>query len=151
VAGADVEGEWVSRVTDALHRAGYQRGGARAAVIGLLDKQGCALSAIEIEAQLAKRGGRRVSRATVYRVLEELEALGLITRLELGKNLSRFEPNRPDGHHHHMICDSCGTVFPFEDAGLERSIARLTRQVEFEVAAHDVVLRGACVDCAQAA
>ena len=58
-----------------------------------------------------------------------------------------FEAAREEGHHHHMVCDDCGRVIPFEDAELERSITRLARRVTFAVAEHDVVLHGACADC----
>lgn len=139
---------WATQAADTLHEAGYRRGGARAAVIDLLDAQGCALSAAEIETQLNERGARTVARASVYRILEELESLGLVLRLDLGGSLARFEPVRSGGHHHHMICDDCGDVFPFEDSGLERSIERVSRTVAFKVATHDVVLHGRCGDCA---
>jgi Fur family ferric uptake transcriptional regulator len=141
--------DWATQAADRLSDAGYRRGGARAAVIGLLDDQGCALSAVEIEARLAGGGERKVARASVYRILEELEGLGLVTRLDLGGSLARFEPVRSGGHHHHMICDDCGDVFPFEDPGLERSIERVSRNVAFTVATHDVVLHGRCGDCAR--
>ncbi len=139
--------DWAGHAAEALGRAGYRRGGARAAVVELLDQQGCALSAFEIEAALADRGSRPVARASVYRILEELEALHLITRLELGQGLARFEPARPGAHHHHMICNRCGDVLAFSDLGLERSIERLNRTIDFAVSEHDVVLRGVCKDC----
>jgi Fur family ferric uptake transcriptional regulator len=140
---------WAAAATEALAGAGYRRGGARAAVIGLLDEQRCALSAAEIEDALrhptASRRG--VARASVYRILEELEALRLVTRVEVGQGLARFEAAREEGHHHHMVCDDCGRVIPFEDPELERSITRLARRVTFAVAEHDVVLHGACAEC----
>jgi Fur family ferric uptake transcriptional regulator len=138
---------WASTATDALAQAGYRRGGARAALIGLLDEQHCALSAAEIEAAMRARGGRGVARASIYRILEELEALRMITRVEVGQGLARFEAAREEGHHHHMVCDACGTVIPFEDAELEKTIHRLAERVTFEVAEHDVVLHGSCADC----
>ena len=52
---------------------------------------------------------------------------------------------RPGGHHHHhLVCDDCGNVLPFEDSGLERSIDRLSRRLDFAVAEHEVVLHGSC-------
>jgi len=138
---------WAVRAAEALAAAGYRRGGARAALIALLDEQHCALSVAEIDALMRERDGRAAARASIYRVLEELEALHLITRVEVGQGLARFEASRPDGHHHHMVCDACGTVIPFEDADLERAIHRLAERVTFEVAEHDVVLHGACADC----
>jgi Fur family ferric uptake transcriptional regulator len=138
---------WGRRAAGALAEAGYRRGGARAALIALLDEQRCALSAHEIEAALRTRGGRGVARASIYRILEELEALRLVTRVEVGQGLARFEAARQEGHHHHMVCDACGQVIPFEDADLERAIEALARRVTFTVAEHDVVLHGACADC----
>jgi len=150
VAAAD---GWSVRATEALAGAGYRRGGARAALIGLLDAQRCALSAAEIEEALraGAGGGRPVARASIYRILEELEGLKLVTRVEVGQGLARFEAAREEGHHHHMVCDACGIVIPFEDVELERSIQRLAERVTFTVAEHDVVLHGACGECAASA
>ena len=63
------------------------------------------------------------------------------------RTLARFEAHRSEGHHHHMVCDACGQVIPFEDPELERSIQKLADKVTFTVAEHDVVLHGACSDC----
>lgn len=139
---------WAENAIQVLAEAGYRRGGARSAVVELLDGQGCALSAFEIEAALAASEGRSVARASVYRILEELESLRLVSRLDLGQGLARFEPARSDHHHHHLVCTSCGEVFPFTDHGLERSIARVSRDVAFKVDEHDVTLRGFCRECA---
>ena len=139
---------WARRATGVLADAGYRRGGARAALIALLDAQRCALSAAEIEDALrAGDDARPVARASIYRILEELEALKLIARVEVGQGLARFEAAREEGHHHHMVCDACGQVIPFEDPELERSIQKLADKVTFTVAEHDVVLHGACSDC----
>ena len=138
---------WAERAGEALAAAGYRRGGARAALIALLDQQHCALSATEIEHALRDRGGRGVARASIYRILEQLEELRMVTRVEVGQGLARFEAAREEGHHHHMVCDACGQVIPFEDPELERSIQRLAKRVTFEVAEHDVVLHGACAEC----
>jgi Fur family transcriptional regulator, ferric uptake regulator len=116
-------------------------------MLDLLDRQHCALSAIEIERALRDSEQRGVARASVYRILEELEELRLVTRVDVGQGLARFEANRAEGHHHHMVCDRCGEVRPFEDAELERSIKRLAQRVPFSVEEHEVVLHGACADC----
>jgi len=143
---------WYERATAALATAGYRRGGARQAVLELLDGQPCARSAVEIEDLLARRspGTRAVSRASVYRILDELEQLGLVTRLEVGHGTVRFEAARgSSGHHHHLICDVCGTLTPFTDEALERTIREVSRRVEMTVSEHEVVLHGACSDCAR--
>lgn len=138
---------WGEHAAQVLADAGFRRGGARLAVLELLDEQDCALSAVEMEDALRRREGRSVARASIYRILEELERYGLVTRVDVGQGLSRFEPARPEHHHHHMVCDTCGKVLPFEDLALERSIDALSRRLEFRVREHDVVLHGDCARC----
>jgi Fur family ferric uptake transcriptional regulator len=138
---------WAENAANALSAAGYRRGGARTAMLELLDRQRCALSAVEIEEALRKGGERGVARASVYRILEELEELRLVNRVDVGQGLARFEAARAGRHHHHMVCDRCGEVLPFEDPELERSIQRLTERVPFSVEEHEVVLHGECADC----
>lgn len=140
-------GVWAEHAAHRLAAAGYRRGGARAAVIALLDRQPCALTAVDIERDL-RDDGRAVGRASVYRVLDELVSLGLVGRVEVGQGMARYEPARGEAHHHHhMVCERCGDVFPFEDEELERTIGRLAQRVAFDVAAHDIVLRGSCSGC----
>jgi Fur family transcriptional regulator, ferric uptake regulator len=138
---------WTGRALEKLADAGYRRGGARRELLELLGGQRCALSALEIEQALAG-GSRRVSRASVYRILEELEQIGVVQRVEVGAGISRFEPvRRGRGHHHHLVCDRCGRLEPFSDEALERAIKRLSDRVPLEVSEHEVVLHGACAEC----
>ena len=139
---------WATDAEQALSDAGYRRGGARRAILELLDEQPCALSAVEIEHALTSRR-REVSRASVYRVMDELEEIGLVQRVEIGQGMVRYEPVRHGpGHHHHLVCDSCGLVMPFTDQGLERAIRSLSGRVPLAVSEHEIVLRGACWECA---
>jgi Fur family ferric uptake transcriptional regulator len=139
---------WAAQAADALSAAGYRRGGARQAILELLDEQSCALSAIEIEDALLARK-REVSRASVYRVMDELEEIGLVQRVEIGQGMVRYEPVREGpGHHHHLVCDHCGRLEPFTDDGLERAIRRLSDRLPLRVSEHEIVIHGACETCA---
>jgi Fur family ferric uptake transcriptional regulator len=138
---------WRNRAVAEVQAAGLRKGQARLAVIDLLSEQACALTAPEIEERLRRRG-HRVGLATIYRTLELLADMKLVGRLEVGQGIARYEPLIPGGeHHHHLVCDRCGRVIPFDDDDLEKTIDRLTRKVRFEVAEHDVVLHGACGSC----
>lgn len=143
--------DWATRASGRLADAGYRRGGARRAVIDLLAAQPCALSALEIEEAL-QGSARQVARASVYRVLDELEQLKLVSRIEVGQGITRYEAAHPHGehHHHHLVCEVCDTVFPFSDDELERTIHRVARRVAFDVAEHDIVLHGICGPCGKA-
>ena len=140
---------WAEEAAQALSAAGYRRGGARRAILDLLDEQACALSAAEIQAELASRR-RDVSRASVYRVMEELEEIGLLQRVEVGRGVVRYEPVRHGpGHHHHLVCDRCGRISPFSDQGLERAIRRVSDALPLRVSEHEVVIHGACEICSR--
>jgi len=138
---------WTEHADRRLADAGFRRGGARTAIIELLDREACALNAYDIEDAL-REGGRTVARASVYRVLDELVGLGLVSRVEVGQGSTRYEAARPDGHHHHhMVCDRCGEVQPFADEALERAVNGIAARVAFDVAEHEIVLHGECADC----
>jgi Fur family ferric uptake transcriptional regulator len=137
---------WKEHATAELAKAGHRSGGARAAVIELLAGQHCCLSAQAIHDRL-RDGDRAVGLASVYRALEVLTGLGLVHRVDVG-GTAAYEPADPEGHHHHVICSDCGAVDAFEDDRLERAIGELGDALGYRVDAHDVVLRGACPDCA---
>jgi Fur family ferric uptake transcriptional regulator len=141
---------WIAQTRTALDEAGFRKGGAREAVVELLSGQSCAITAQEIDARLNNSpSARSVGRASVYRALEQLTQLKLVTRVDVGDGIARYEPNRPHGehHHHHLVCDKCGQIQPFEDAQLEQAIDKLSQRLDFRVAEHDVVLRGNCEAC----
>ncbi len=139
---------WIERAEATLAEAGHKRGGARRALLELLDAQTCALTAVEIEDDLRK-AERSVSRASVYRILDELESLRLVQRVETGQAMVRYERVcTHKEHHHHLVCDGCGLVMPFSDDALEQAIVSLSRRVPLTVSEHEIVLRGECSDCA---
>ena len=138
---------WTKDAREALDAAGYRRGGARAAVVDLLGRQDCCLSAQDIHDQLRK-ARRPVGIASVYRALEALTDLRLVKRVDAGDGISRYEPAGSDGdHHHHLVCRDCGKVEAFSDSSLERTIDRVAGGLGYSVEEHEVVLLGACADC----
>jgi Fur family ferric uptake transcriptional regulator len=141
---------WGVRAEATLAAAGHKRGGARRAVVELLDSQQCALTAVEIEDALrGVEARRRVSRASIYRILEELERLRLVQRVETGQAMVRYERVcEHEEHHHHLVCDECGVVMPFSDKALESAIETLSERVPLKVSEHEIVLHGSCQDCA---
>lgn len=138
---------WSERALAELRAAGYRRGAARVRVIDFLDRQDCCVSAHEIHEELGSRG-EPVGLASVYRVLDVLADKRLVQRLDLGDGLTRFEPVRQtEEHHHHIVCDDCGKIEPFADQRLERVLKDVEERSGYDVAGHDIVLRGACASC----
>ena len=140
---------WKEHVLASFAHEGFRAGGARSAVVELLAEQDCCLSAQEIFDRL-RGGGRKVGIASVYRVLDQLAQMQLVQRVDVGGGVSRFEAAHPGGdHHHHLVCDDCGRVVAFEDERLEAELDRVGKSLGARVAAHDLVLHGACADCSQ--
>ncbi len=146
--GAETASNWKEHAFATLAEAGLRRGGARTAVVEALAGHECAVTALDLDDELSRRRPRP-GRASVYRALEQLEQLGLLARVEVCRGTAGYERIDPTGHHHHhAICARCGRMVPFEDSELERAIAKASEGMEFEVTAHDVVLRGVCERCA---
>ncbi|HSS04733.1 MAG TPA: Fur family transcriptional regulator [Solirubrobacterales bacterium] len=133
--------DWAEHAIERLDEAGYRSGAARRKVIALLATERCALTALEIDARVD------AGRASVYRTLDQLEQLRLVHRVEIGGDAAGYERVDPEQHHHHLVCEQCGRLDPFADPSLEEAIEAISHAADFEVAAHDVVLRGKCPDC----
>jgi Fur family ferric uptake transcriptional regulator len=142
-----IASEWQEQAARRLRAGGSRQGSARSAVVELLARQECCVTALEVFDAL-RAEGRPVGLASVYRVLDLLTEKGLAQRIELGAGPARFERVLPSGdHHHHLVCDDCGKVEPFEDPELEQALRRVEGRSGYAVAAHDVVVHGACGDC----
>jgi Fur family transcriptional regulator, ferric uptake regulator len=140
--------DWKRTTLDALSAAGHRAGGAREAVVSLLGRQSCCLSAQEISDEL-RNTGSDVGIASIYRALDLLHGMGLVQRVEFGQGVARYEPVVPGGqHHHHAVCDSCGRVTRFEDYRLEQQLERLAGDLKHSMSGHDLVIRGECPRCA---
>ncbi|HEX2223799.1 MAG TPA: Fur family transcriptional regulator [Thermoanaerobaculia bacterium] len=136
--------DWAEHALKRLEETGRRNGASRRKVVELLAAESCALTALEIDRRLES-----VGRASVYRALEKLEQLHLVQRVEIGGDAAGYERLDPDEHHHHLVCEECGTLAPFASEELERAIEAVGRSSEFAVAAHDVVLRGTCGSCGE--
>jgi Fur family transcriptional regulator, ferric uptake regulator len=138
---------WIGHARSTLERHGYRLSGPRSAVVERLADLGCSVTAKEIADRLHERG-EDIGVASIYRTLDLLQDLRLARRVDAAEGVARYEPVDPSGeHHHHIVCESCGEVSPFEDGELERAIERLSNRVDFAIAAHDVTLRGECPGC----
>ena len=86
-----------------------------------------------------------VNRTTVYRSLEALVRLGILTRLCHPGRVARFDPRTRI--HHHLICLHCDSVVDIEDERLDRLELPDTSDHGFELQDFRVQLRGVCRKC----
>lgn len=81
--------------------------------------------------------------ATVYRVLTQFEAAGLVTRHHFENGMAVFELNR-GAHHDHIVCVDCGRVEEFVDAAIEERQKAIAAERGFEIRDHSMILYGHC-------
>lgn len=90
--------------------------------------------------------GEEVGLATVYRVLTQFEAAGLVTRHHFEGGQAVFELNQA-GHHDHIVCVSCGRVEEFFDDLIESRQEKIAHDHGFTITEHSLTLYGKCQNC----
>lgn len=88
--------------------------------------------------------GEEVGLATVYRVLTQFEAAGLVIRHNFEGGRSVFEINH-GGHHDHMVCVECGKVFEFYDPTIEERQRKVAEKAGFAIDSHSLYMYGTCL------
>ncbi|KJL22773.1 Fur family transcriptional regulator [Microbacterium azadirachtae] len=89
--------------------------------------------------------------ATVYRALAGLAASGEADSLQSPEGEALYRACRSAGHHHHLICRSCGRTVEIEATDVEQWAQRTAAQHGFRDAEHVVDIFGLCASCADAA
>lgn len=84
-------------------------------------------------------GNEEVGLATVYRVLTQFEAAGLVIRHNFDSGHSVFELNR-GGHHDHMVCLKTGKVMEFKNEEIERLQKEIADKYGYVLEDHSLVL-----------
>ena len=132
-------------IVTALDRAGYRLTEPRRALAILIAQQdGHFTAARLVSSARARRLG--VGRATVFRTLETLEAIGAIERLDLPSGEHAYVACEL-AHHHHIVCSNCGRTVEIDDTGLRPVVREVARQTGFRVDEHRLELFGLCPAC----
>jgi len=86
--------------------------------------------------------------ATVYRALANLAATGEADQLQSPDGEAIYRACASDGHHHHLICRSCGTAVEIQADEVETWAQRTAAAHGFTQAEHVVDIFGTCAACA---
>ncbi len=90
--------------------------------------------------------GEDVGLATVYRVLTQFEAAGLICRHNFEGGHSVFELSQGE-HHDHLVCVKCGRVEEFVDEIIELRQKMIAERAQFKMTDHALNIYGLCPGC----
>lgn len=87
-----------------------------------------------------------ISRATVYRTLEIMASVDILTRLLQSNGHPAYVVGEP-GHRHHLICSGCGFVVAFTSCPVEPVVIELGKNHDFTIQGHSLEIFGLCQNC----
>lgn len=122
-----------------LKKLGLKVTHPRIRILELLGEKGVRhLSAEDIYRRLMA-GGEDIGLATVYRVLTQFEAAGLVEKHNFEGGTAVYELDRGQ-HHDHMVCVETGKVIEFTNAEIEALQKRIAAEHGYEIEDHSLVL-----------
>ena len=132
-------------IIDRLSEQGYRLTPQRMMVLSAIENARNHISAEEIYAQVRAKY-RHVNISTVYRTLDLLKSLGLVTETDLGGGRVRYHPMEK-GHHHHLVCQDCGRIIDLDESVLASLKSQLRREYNFDADLKHLGIFGRCGDC----
>lgn len=123
----------------ACSKSGLKMTGPRKTILKVLVEAEDHPSVDEIYARV-KAVDPSVSMATVYRTVNTLDELNLVTKHEFKEGFARFETNTD--HHHHMIDIDSGDVIEFTNVELEALKEKIAEELGYELIDHNLELYG---------
>ena len=127
----------------ALRAAGLKVTLPRIKVLNILqDPSSQHISAEDIYKKLIDQG-EEIGLATVYRVLNQFDDAGIVTRHHFESGKAIFELNSQE-HHDHLVCLDCGKVIEFRDDTIETRQCKIAASNDIELTNHSLYLYGHC-------
>lgn len=138
----------LTRAIDQLRAQDHRVTGARRAVIETLARHGGHPNAVELSAEIEKRHPG-IHLATVYRTLEVLTELGVVTHVHMGHGAAAYHLSSlvQEQEHLHARCRTCERVFDLPADMLDPIRTRLADESDFVLDPRHVALSGACRAC----
>lgn len=136
-------GDIVGKLTE----RGYRLTPQRMMILSAIENSDDHISAEEIHAQVVAKYPH-VNISTVYRTLELLKQVGLVTETDLGEGRVRYHPSGK-GHHHHLVCKECGAIIDLDETVLSSLKDILLREYKFIADLRHLAIFGRCVNCSK--
>lgn len=97
----------------------------------------------------------QIGLTTVYRTLDLLNRMGLITKFDFGDGKARYEfiKDGEQSHHHHLVCRRCNRVIDYTDfvkeetSFIKKMEKELSKKYDFEIDSHQIHFQGLCNKC----
>ena len=134
-------------IVSKLSEQGYRLTPQRLMILSAIENTYSHISAEEIYTQVVAKYPN-VNISTVYRTLELLKRLGLVTETDLGGGRVRYHP-ADKGHHHHLVCLECGAITDLDESMLVSLKNTLLHDYKFVADLRHLAIFGRCVKCSK--
>ena len=129
-----------------LRKAGLKVTLPRMKILDILESSEARHQSAEDVYKMLLEMGEDIGLATVYRVLTQFEAAGLVKRHHFEGGHSVFELNQGE-HHDHILCVKCGRVDEFVDEIIEQHQRDIAARLGYELTDHCLYMYGICPKC----
>jgi Fur family transcriptional regulator, ferric uptake regulator len=133
-------------VQKTLSDHGYRLTSPRSQIVDAILRHTRPFSAEQLVGELSAADGASIGRATIYRTLEVLAAIDVLTRIVQPDGRPTYICGTP-GHRHHLLCENCGTTVTFTACPIEDLVHSLTKDTRFEIHDHVLEVFGICPEC----
>jgi Fur family ferric uptake transcriptional regulator len=132
-------------MTDDLGKKGLRMTPQRLMIVAAIENSDDHIGADEVYAQVVEKYPN-VNISTVYRTLDLLEEMGMVTGTDLGGGRVKYHPAEK-GHHHHLVCRDCGKIINLDEAALSVLKETLLRHYNFIADLRHLGILGRCDKC----
>ncbi|GAB3293776.1 ferric iron uptake transcriptional regulator [Pseudidiomarina andamanensis] len=126
-----------------LKKAGLKVTSPRVKILEILKDPGNQHISAEDVYKILLEKNEEIGLATVYRVLNQFDDAGIVSRHHFEGGRSVFELSAKD-HHDHLVCLTCGHVFEFEDDVIEQRQLQVAEANNIKLTNHSLYLYGEC-------
>lgn len=135
----------VTKAERAKPSSGQRRTRQRAAVEEILSDRHDFRTAQQIHDDL-RHHGERIGLTTVYRTLQLMSDSGDLDAIRTNEGETAYR-RCSTGHHHHLVCRSCGRTVEVSGQAVERWANAVAEQYGFREISHDLEIFGTCDSC----
>jgi Fur family transcriptional regulator, ferric uptake regulator len=128
-----------------LAQKGYRITPQRLMILEAIEGASGHVSADEIYRDIRKRYPS-LNISTVYRTLELLKEMGMVTETDMGDGRVRFHSLGHE-HHHHLVCSKCGKVVDLDESMLSPLTTMLADKYGFRADLKHLAIFGNCKGC----
>lgn len=136
----------IEAIIDLLQSKGYKITESRKCLLDILFDNIHQLLTIESLYEFMIEKKPKINKSTLYRNMETFQSLNLLFKKVSENGTASYKLICSNKHHHHMICDACGTIVVYDKCDFKK-YTQFARANGFHLTGHTLELHGLCAKC----